>query len=454
MRRHITPEEKARLVLLLIKSKKSAASLCKEHRIGESSYYCWRKAFVLAGTAALRRPQKRNARKAIAMRSRHEKLASMERAKANLLKCVEAAQTKSIGRRARLTGTARQKIFELVQHAAIPKVSAVAVAGVARATYYRWRKIARCSSSQEQQPKRTYTKLSDRDFVKKALFKTLHSPPSDHGFNRTTWRVRDLQQALRKTDLMLGKQAIRTIIKDAGYRWLKARKVLTSRDPEYRTKLDNVQHILGGLASDEGFFSIDEYGPFAVKHRAGRVLVAPGEIATVPQWQRSKGFLIMTAALELSTNRVTHFYSEKKNTDEMIKLLDMLLEQNSHLSRIYLSWDAASWHVSKRLSERIEATNVMAKVTGSAYVELAPLPAGAQFLNVIESVFSGMARAVIHNSDYQSKDAAKDAIDRYFCERNEHFRLNPQRAGNRIWGKERQPTTFSEANNCKDPTYR
>jgi len=53
---------------------------------------------------------------------------------------------------------------------------------------------------------------------------------------------------------MLGKQAIRTIIKDAGYRWLKARKVLTSRDPEYRTKLDNVQHIQGGLASDEVFF--------------------------------------------------------------------------------------------------------------------------------------------------------------------------------------------------------
>jgi len=33
-------------------------------------------------------------------------------------------------------------------------------------------------------------------------------------------------------------------------------------------------------------------------------------------------------------------------------------------------------------------------------IELAPLPSGAQFLNVIESVFSGMARAVVHNSDY------------------------------------------------------
>ena len=96
----------------------------------------------------------------------------------------------------------------------------------------------------------------------------------------------------------------------------------------------------------------------------------------------------------------------------------------------------------------------MADVTGSTRVAVAPLPAGAQFLNVIESVFSGMARAVIHNSDYQSKEDAKAAIDRYFSERNEHFRTNPQRAGKRIWGNERQFATFSEANNCKDPTYR
>jgi hypothetical protein len=148
------------------------------------------------------------------------------------------------------------------------------------------------------------------------------------------------------------------------------------------------------------------------------------------------------------------FLLGEKNTDEMIKLLDLILEQNRHLSRIYLSWDAASWHISKRLSERIASNNVMAHVTGSTSVELAPLPAGAQFLNVIESVFSGMARAVIHSSDYQSKDDAKAAIDRYFCERNRNFRLTPQRAGKRIWGEERQPPTFSAANNCKDPRYR
>jgi hypothetical protein len=36
-------------------------------------------------------------------------------------------------------------------------------------------------------------------------------------------------------------------------------------------------------------------------------------------------------------------------------------------------------------------------------VETAPLPARAQFLNVIESVFSDMARSIIHNSDYRSR---------------------------------------------------
>ena len=87
-------------------------------------------------------------------------------------------------------------------------------------------------------------------------------------------------------------------------------------------------------------------------------------------------------------------------------------------------------------------------------VETAPLPSGAQFLNVIESVFSGMARSVIHNSDYKTLDEAKVAFDRYFEERNAHFRQHPRRAGNKIWRKEREPAVFSEANNCKDPRYR
>lgn len=87
-------------------------------------------------------------------------------------------------------------------------------------------------------------------------------------------------------------------------------------------------------------------------------------------------------------------------------------------------------------------------------VALAPLPARAQFLNVIESVFNGLATSVIHNSDYSSVDGAKATIDRYFAERNAFFRANPRRAGGKIWGKERVTNAFKEGQNCKNPRYR
>ena len=252
----------------------------------------------------------------------------------------------------------------------------------------------------------------------------------------------------------LSKDNIRKIIKGAGYTMRKAKKVLTSNDPDYQEKLEKITNILSNLGTKDRFFSIDEFGPFAVKLQGGKSLVAPGEVKTIPQYQKSKGSLICTAALELSTNQVTHFYSEKKDTEEMIKLLEILLKEYTNEECLYFSWDAASWHASKALYEKVEEIN------SSEYrqdkkppiVELV-LPSRAQFLNVIESVFSGMARAIIHNSDYQSVEECKKAIDRYIIERNQYFKENPKRAGNKIWGKEHIATQFSESNNCKDPLF-
>ena len=159
--------------------------------------------------------------------------------------------------------------------------------------------------------------------------------------------------------------------------------------------------------------------------------------------------------MELSTNQVTHFYSEKKNTTEMIKLLDVLLVEYEECDKIYFSWDAASWHASKQLNKRVDTINSHEYKAEHRcpVVELVPLPSCAQFLNVIESVFSGMAKAIIHNSDYESLEACKAAIDRYYEERNAFFTANPRKAGKTIWGKETVPSQFSESNNCKNPKH-
>lgn len=288
----------------------------------------------------------------------------------------------------------------------------------------------------------------DNEEIKAALFETLHQPPGNFGINRTTWKIADLSRVLKEKGNAAGEDVIRKITREAGYRWRKARIVLTSSDPEFSSKVDRIKEILGNLASDEAFFSIDEYGPFAVKDQPGRSLAAPGEQRLVQQWQRSRGSITLTAAIELASNQITHFYSERKNTAEMLRMMNVLIDRYKDRRRIYLSWDAASWHVSKELNKKIEEHNLSGCPPS---VEVAPLPARAQFLNVIESVFSGMARAIVHNSTYKTADEAKAAIDRYFLERNQHFQANPRRAGNKIWRRERVPVAFSQSNNCKDP---
>jgi transposase len=190
-----------------------------------------------------------------------------------------------------------------------------------------------------------------------AVFSLLHTPPSDSGFNRTTWRLSDLRTVLLARGTVASQQNISVVIRRAGYRWRQARVTLTSRDPEYRNKVEVIHKTLSQLDDDEAFFSIDEFGPFAVKMRSGKSLQGPKELRLVPQWQVSKGSLIVSAALELSKNQVHHFYSERKNTNETVRLIELIRTKYRCYRRVYLSWDAAPWHSSTELLKKIEFLN-------------------------------------------------------------------------------------------------
>jgi transposase len=155
----------------------------------------------------------------------------------------------------------------------------------------------------------SHAKAKWRDEANRAaVLALLHSPPFSHGVNRTTWKMADLRKVLARQGIKLGAATVRKIIRSAGFRWRKARFVLTSNDPQYREKVDRLKSVLANLGPKERFFSVDEFGPFAIKMKGGLVLCDPQRVPVVPQHQASKGTLIVTAALELSTNQVTHFY--------------------------------------------------------------------------------------------------------------------------------------------------
>ena len=149
--------------------------------------------------------------------------------------------------------------------------------------------------------------------------------------------------------------------------------------------------------------------------------------------------------------RPGQLYSQAKDTQAMIDLIEILFNQCHDAKKLYLTWDAASWHRSSALLEWLDVFNSETKTNQAGpSIILLPLPRSAQFLDVIEAVFSGLKRAVIHHSDYSNKSEMKLAISKHFCDRNTHFRMNPKRAGKKIW----EIDFFEDFNNIKSGTYR
>lgn len=337
----------------------------------------------------------------------------------------------------------KQFMIERIQKSVLPFHRAAKILGITRNTFLVWKK-----QNKEGLLKEHYVpnRKADNDFYKEKVFTLMHDPPSKYGLNRTTWSLQLFHEILLKKKVKIGLATIRKILKNAGYKFKHARRVLTSNDPEFDSKIGVLKKTLAKLKKDELFFSVDEYGPFTIKMQGGRSWTPPGIRKTYLAHQNSKGIIILTAALELKTNQVTHFFSKTRNTAEMVKLITILRTKHSTMRRLYLSWDAANWHSSKKLMEEIEKFNQEKK---APKIVLVPLPHLAPYFNLIESVFSGMARAIIHNSNYQSKTECVNAINKYFKERNTFFIKNPKRAGNKIWKLEQTPIEFKESMNCK-----
>jgi transposase len=85
-----------------------------------------------------------------------------------------------------------------------------------------------------------------------AVLSMLHSPPLAAGINRATWRMVDLQRVLCEKGHHLSEARIRRIIKNAGYKWRRARLVLTSNDPLYESKLRSYQADIGQTQARRG----------------------------------------------------------------------------------------------------------------------------------------------------------------------------------------------------------
>ena len=131
------------------------------------------------------------------------------------------------------------------------------------------------------------------------ILEILHHKPSHFGINRTTWTqdtIIDAYQARYKETL--SRTVLTRILKDTGYAWKKARRVLTSPDPDYHEKVERLLRVLHSLTEQEMFFFIDEWGPVQVKKRGGKAYRRENDAPPIPRIQTPKGTVTLIARAE------------------------------------------------------------------------------------------------------------------------------------------------------------
>ncbi len=283
---------------------------------------------------------------------------------------------------------------------------------------------------------RSFARNEETKLKTKRILELLHHKPNLFGINRTSWTHITLSQAYTEHHKHnISPATIGRLIRKLGYRWRKARRALTSPDPDYREKVDRILKTLHELAANELFFFLDEWGPAQVKRRGGKAYYRDkASIPEIPRRQTPKGTVSLVGALSATTNQVTWIFVTSKDSRSMMNMLETLANQYHGRSKLYVTWDAVAWHDSTALMDWLDQFNEETRRNSTGpIIELVPLPISAQFLNVIEGVLSAMTKAVIDNSDYQSPDEMKLAISKHFDARNEHFKKNPRRAGKKIW---------------------
>ena len=171
-RRHISPDQKVRFVMLCMRSMRSVAKLCRENHIGQSSYYLWRAVFVRGGVECLRRrvcrvprPTKQCKRTTVTPADR---VLFLQRVTAFQNPAVQSCKGLS---------SKKSELVTLIGTAGFSITEAVALAGIPRSTYYCWRKHLQehgLTAREQQENKRV--RIVDRLDMKESVFKVLHSP--------------------------------------------------------------------------------------------------------------------------------------------------------------------------------------------------------------------------------------------------------------------------------------
>lgn len=254
--------------------------------------------------------------------------------------------------------------------------------------------------------------------------------PKELGFAHELWTYSLLQQYVRKNCVEAGHPSLSELSRSRLHRILtqgeirphKIRYYVERRDPEFETKMSVVLHLykeveiinaelLEGRLKEPPVITISydekpgiqalatttpDRPPVPNRHRS---LLRDGEYVRL-------GTVSLLAGLDLHTGRVTEIVSDHHASADFIRWLSKLDESYPPQTRIRLLLDNHSAHTSKE-------TRGWLSLHPKRF-EFVFTPRHGSWLNIVETMFSKMARSMLRGIRVSSKQELADRIHLYF----------------------------------------
>jgi transposase len=254
--------------------------------------------------------------------------------------------------------------------------------------------------------------------------------PKELGYAYELWTYSLLQGHVRKHCLEAGHPSLTELSRSRLHRILtqgeirphKIRYYVERRDPEFEAKMAVILHlykeveivnteVLEGTLKEPPVVTISYDEKPGIQALATTTPDRPPKPNQFPSHLRDYeykrlGTVSLLAGLDLHTGRVTEIVSDRHASVDFIALLGKLDEGYSPQTRIRLLLDNHSAHTSKQ-------TQAWLKLHPQRF-EFVFTPTHGSWLNIVETMFSKMARSMLRGIRVASKQELIDRIHLYF----------------------------------------
>ena len=268
-------------------------------------------------------------------------------------------------------------------------------------------------------------KITDDD--KSWVLNLACTKPSEHGYPDELWSYTLMTDHIRKSRSSLknmSRSTVFEILNEAEIRPHKVRYYVEKRDPDFEEKMATVLHVYREVdminndviipeLKDTITISFDEKpGMQAISMTSEELPPVPGKHPSVTRDYEYKrlGTLSLLAGIDLHNGIVTETVSRTHNSNDFIAFLKKLDSSYPGGKKIRLILDNLRVHTSTKTREYL--------LTVPNRFEFVFTPKHGSWLNIVEMLFSKLARTMLREIRAKTVDELKNRIEQYFQEIN------------------------------------